>query len=202
MKIKQHKESGLWVTDDGRVIMPPCPKYPYYRFTFGSRTRKGYMEVNYHGKVYRVHRLVAEAFLGDPPFSGATVDHYPDRNPSNNHASNLRWADIHMQNDNRQICEDSLAKYGVRKCQDSAGYQRARYANNPEFAERQRARCRARKQERYARDPEFAERERAYSREYEAKQRALGRRRRRCPDGKERWLTDAEYNKRYKEESV
>ena len=37
-----------------------------------------------------VHRLVAIAFLGDPPFEGAQVNHI-DRNRLNNRADNLEW---------------------------------------------------------------------------------------------------------------
>ena len=38
----------------------------------------------------RVHRLVALAFLGEPPFAGAMVRHLDD-DPTNNHLSNLCW---------------------------------------------------------------------------------------------------------------
>jgi HNH endonuclease/NUMOD4 motif len=45
------------------------------------------------GKNYRrfVHRLVALAFVGEPPTIDHTVDHI-DTNAQNNHVSNLRWA--------------------------------------------------------------------------------------------------------------
>jgi len=76
-----------------------------------------------------------------------------------------------MQSNNRQVCEDSKAKYGVRECDCSAAYQRAYRAKNPEIAERRRAECSA----------------------YRAKQKALGRHFRTCPDGKRRWLTDEEF---------
>ena len=42
-------------------------------------------------KAFRVHRLVAAAFLGPPPFADALVAHN-DGDPANNRVSNLRWA--------------------------------------------------------------------------------------------------------------
>lgn len=80
-----------------------------------------------------------------------------------------------MQTNNRQICEDSLARYGVRKCKAPADYQRALLANNSEYSERQRA----------------------YNRKYRATQKALGKRQRKCPDGKCHLLTDKEFDALY-----
>ena len=174
MKIKQHK-SGLWVTDDGRVIMPPCPKYPKFRFTFGSKNRGGYLEVQFRGKRYYVHRLVAEVHVINPnPGEYREIDH-KDRNPQNNASSNLRWCDRKIQMANRKICENSLNKYGVRSCKDFNGYRRAYYARNPECSKRHLARCHV----------------------YRDRQRALGRRCRKCPDGSRHWLTDEEYEARF-----
>lgn len=237
MKIKQHAESGLWVTSDGRVIMPPDGRrFKKFRFTYGCKTSNGYMAVTFRGKKYLVHRLLAETFLPNPN-GYPTVDHKNRDKTDNRVFENLQWADRKMQNDNRQICEDSKARYGVRYCEDPNAYNRAFYAknpeyaerqrakdrarmrdlraNNPEFAERERARSRAYNRERYANDPEFAERRRAYNheryandpefvercraknREWKAKQKALGKRARRCPDGSRRYLTDEEYDARY-----
>lgn len=55
------------------------------------------------GKDYRrfVHRLVALAFLGDPPTPEHTVDHI-DTNAQNNHVSNLRWATKEVQHSNHR----------------------------------------------------------------------------------------------------
>ncbi len=54
-----------------------------------------YKHVYLHGQAGRrhltVHRLVALAFIGDPPSRSHQVAHY-DGNPDNNHYSNLRYA--------------------------------------------------------------------------------------------------------------
>ena len=58
--------------------------------TLRGSTRAKYYELHLgRGKTYRIHRLVAEAFLPNPdgkPF----VDHI-DRDKLNNNVSNLRW---------------------------------------------------------------------------------------------------------------
>ena len=196
MKIKQHKESGLWVREDGAVLMPPAnhSKFKKFRWTFGSKDRYGYMVVHFRYKHYKVHRLIAETFIPNPN-GYPTVDHYPDRNPSNNAVSNLRWADYKLQRENQQNVDDCIERYGVRVCEvGMKAYDRARYAN-PEFAEQKRAKSRAYR-------AKHAERDRARCHEYEAKQRALGKRRRTCPDGVRRWLTDEEFDARYKKSSL
>ena len=59
----------------------------------GTKTTNGTYRVHERrgGPTHSVHCLVARAFLGPPPTSKHTVDH-KDRDPSNNAASNLRWA--------------------------------------------------------------------------------------------------------------
>ena len=54
-----HPEHGIPVSTQGRVIIQS-------RKTPGSRRADGYMLVNYKGKKYYVHRLVAETFLKGP----------------------------------------------------------------------------------------------------------------------------------------
>ena len=52
------------------------------------------------GKKYCVfvHRIVCQAFHGDPPFEGAICRHLDD-NPRNNHYTNLSWG-THLDNHN------------------------------------------------------------------------------------------------------
>ena len=57
----------------------------------------GYCSVEIASKSYRVHRLVAEAFLPPPPTPKHKCVNHKDGNPSNNHVSNLEWC-THSEN--------------------------------------------------------------------------------------------------------
>lgn len=65
--------------------------------TFGVRTRASktarHVYMGMYNKKYgnmKVHRLVCEAFHGDPPFEKAVVIHL-DEDATNNRPENLRW---------------------------------------------------------------------------------------------------------------
>jgi len=58
--------------------------------TFGSN-KNGYREVGVRNIAHLVHRLVARAFLGDPPAEDAVVNHI-DSDRANNRVANLEWA--------------------------------------------------------------------------------------------------------------
>lgn len=90
---------GILVSSEGRVMhvphREPMPKggtRPYGgQPTFGVWNKAdGRFIAIVDDKTYKVHRLVAEAFHGPPPFDGAVVMHL-DENAANNRASNLQW---------------------------------------------------------------------------------------------------------------
>jgi hypothetical protein len=66
---------------------------------FKSRKYKPCLRVDIGEKSIKVHRLVAFAFLPNPN-NYPTVDHI-NRDPSNNNLSNLRWASMTLQAENR-----------------------------------------------------------------------------------------------------
>lgn len=202
-RAKLHPYLDLLCDSMGRVFVPQNGPHKAH-WTFGSLNSKGYRVVTINRKRYKVARLICETFHGLAPEDRPTCDHI-DRNRDWNVPWNLRWSDYKQQNDNRQVCYDSLAKYGIRQCEDPAAYKRALLANNHEYAERKRAhereywaqnteQCRARSR---AYKAKHAEHVRAYNREWKAKQRALGRRYRTCPDGSRQWLTDEEFFKKF-----
>ena len=67
--------------------------------------KDGYLQVRLSkdrkGKWCKVHRLVAQTFIPNTE-NKPTVDHI-DRNKLNNFVGNLRWADIELQNNNRDL---------------------------------------------------------------------------------------------------
>lgn len=98
------------VSNDGQVRRATPGKRTYVGrlltltfHSFGYPTTK--LTINGKHKAYQVHRLVAIAFLGDPPFPKAEVCHL-DGNPKNNDINNLIWAS-HKEN------ESHKAKHGT-----------------------------------------------------------------------------------------
>jgi hypothetical protein len=80
---------GYSITPDGHVLGKSG------KWLTWKQTKGGYLQVglSYGGKQrwIGVHRLVALAWIGPPPTAIHQVAHW-DGNPTNNQASNLRWA--------------------------------------------------------------------------------------------------------------
>jgi hypothetical protein len=56
-----------------------------------SKGRQSYVTVRLNGYTKNVHRLVALAFLGPPPWGAKTEVNHKDGNRHNNYLSNLEW---------------------------------------------------------------------------------------------------------------
>ena len=136
----KHPTLGVLVREDGMVFNIIRGGYPItYAWTKGSlRGTTGYSRVVLRGKHYKVHRLVAEAFIPNPE-NKPTVDHI-NRVRDDNRVQNLRWATHKEQAENRGYVVRKLvrkpSKYGVRKCENiSEYYRKYREAHRDEIRE-------------------------------------------------------------------
>lgn len=92
MKIAKHPTLNILVREDGCVFVPG-DKWHKAHCTFGTKGAHGYRQVRIAGKDYKVHRLVAETFIGLIP-EGYEIDHI-NRCPSDNRVENLRIVTKH-----------------------------------------------------------------------------------------------------------
>ena len=74
----------------------------------GHEHPSGYRHVKISGRIFKVHRLVAFAFLGPPPSELAWQVHHRDANPSNNHLDNLEYV---TQGQNNLYSHAKLHRY-------------------------------------------------------------------------------------------
>lgn len=120
--------------------------YPAYEVSSWGRVRRGSRVLKTglsHGyqivtlsqgsnvRTAKVHRLVADAFLGRPPFDGALVAHN-DGDQANNRVSNIRWASA-LENQADRIRHSSRVLgsqvFGAKLSEDDIPNIRARIAN-------------------------------------------------------------------------
>ena len=113
--------------------MVPATRGHLANWTFGSKNNRDYLQVKINGKLYLVHRLVAEAFIGPIP-EGYEVDHI-NRCRSDNRVDNLRIVTrsknqrntaqhdrveaqgrIHTYEDKKQYWREQKAHYRQAKC--------------------------------------------------------------------------------------
>ena len=85
-----YKGDRYTVRDNGAVLRHSRKNKPLRKldnqWTFGTPNNNGYMLIA--SEV--VHRIVAYAFLGEPPTTQHIIDHI-DTNRQNNRPQNLRW---------------------------------------------------------------------------------------------------------------
>ena len=124
MQIKQDPVTRLWCREDGAILMPPCCKFPRFRWTFGYEQPSGYCVVGYRGKLRRVHQIICRAFNGLAPKGKPFVDHI-DRCKTNNSQGNLHWVSAKENSDNADRIDQAFAKYGIRQCEDPQAYHKA-----------------------------------------------------------------------------
>lgn len=77
--------------------------------------KNGYITIFMEGHRFKLHQIVLQVFKPCGIKSGLSGDHI-DRNTANNNESNLRWADIKTQTNNR---ENKEYKYKKVVCQET-----------------------------------------------------------------------------------
>jgi hypothetical protein len=125
-----HPTLDVLVSSVGEVFVPANGKNKAH-WTFGHNSGRGYLRVRINGRLYLVHRLVADTFLGDilNPDNKPEVDHI-SRDKKANFVENLRWASrsdnmrntsehdrvdarggTHKYEDEKQFCRERMARY-------------------------------------------------------------------------------------------
>jgi hypothetical protein len=110
----------VYCYEDGSVEWFVKANYQRMKRSFGFKCRQDYRQVKINGKAYRVHRLIALAFIPKPDGKDE-VDHI-NRIPYDNRAINLRWANDFDQQLNTSITDKCINKYGFRKCDNPKLY--------------------------------------------------------------------------------
>jgi HNH endonuclease len=123
---------GILVSNEGRVMYSPHrEKMPTGGFrSYGGKPTFGvWNKINcrftfvVRGATHRVHRLIAEAFHGAPPFEGALVMHI-DENSANNRADNLKWGTV-----KENMNADGYLEYCRNRSGENSTYAKRRIKN-------------------------------------------------------------------------
>lgn len=125
---KLHPDLDILVSNIGEVFLP-ATKGHQARWTFGSKNNEGYRAVKINGKVYKVHRLVVETFIGPIP-DGYEVDHI-NRDRSDNRVGidgNLRIVTKSENQRNTAQHDRVTERGGTHRYEDARQYQREKCA--------------------------------------------------------------------------
>lgn len=94
IKFFEYGKVSYYVTHDGRVLSqrgdPNDSNYGSWRL-IAQYNGKGYRRVRLRGKTFKVHRLVAEAYLPNPDKLPYVI--HLDGDKTNNDVENLQWSD-------------------------------------------------------------------------------------------------------------
>lgn len=118
---------GYYASSDGRIwsTKSNCWMKPY-------ADKKGYQLVHIGNTVYKVHRLIALAFIPNPD-NLETVDHV-NENKKDNRPENLRWM-TRGENKSRSwskrvVCNETGEIFNsIQECSDKMGLKKARICN-------------------------------------------------------------------------
>ena len=84
--------TSYWIARDGTVMSTADPESdPSTWRRIATYNGKGYRRIRLQGKTFKVHRLVAEAFVPNPHDLPNVLHKDGDR--ENNHYTNLEWSD-------------------------------------------------------------------------------------------------------------
>jgi hypothetical protein len=90
-KFYQKGKTIYYITQEGEVLSTTNPESdPKTWHRMATYNGKGYRRVRLQGRTFKVHRLVAEAFV-DNPYNLPNVLH-KDGDRDNNHYTNLEWS--------------------------------------------------------------------------------------------------------------
>lgn len=120
-----HPTLNIQVRSDGWIYRPALRNRKAC-WTRGYLDGTGYYRVRVDGKIYRVHRLVAETFIPNPA-GLPEIDHI-NRDRSDNRVENLRWATRSENTRNTKSSDHCKEQFGVHKYEDAQEYNRLRAA--------------------------------------------------------------------------
>jgi len=123
---------------DGRLMRPFINERGYLQLLLRDKKLINHprAHIQNDGRVQvhcKLHQLVAEVFIGEKP-AGKIIDHI-DRNKTNNHFSNLRYATIsenwHNTSAETKKKMSEVSKDNAKKMLESCGYQMRRFSSKP-----------------------------------------------------------------------